>query len=489
MRFLLHFFIAGICLLGCQSENKQSTISNTTNQATQKKVDTNQESEQQGETDITLQSVEVEDRNGRAPHPELPWEHNAAVYQINTRQFSPAGTINEVSRHIPRLTSLGIKLLEFAPIHPIGKANRKGDLGALESVADYQAINPEFGTIEDFKRLVEAAHANEQKVVIDWVGHHTAYDHVWAKSHDGFYEKSGGKIAMAVDDKGKMLSGAKLAKLDYSNKEMRTAMIEAMRFWIQECNIDGFVCKDAQRIPMNFWKQAKNALASNKKDLLWIADNGGASMHQVFDATGSSALQKLLVDVAKGKVGTARIKTFMDEEKRKMPEDGYRLAYTTNNDLNATQGSTKELLGANEMPTAVVAFTLTGMPALFNGQEAGLDQKLSSTSKDPILWKSKKLSRLYQKLFIMKQTNKAIWNGPFGGEADIFLAKDRQIGFYRTKGPDAVVVMANFDDKPSTVRVDIDKKEMTDIFSRRSIDFSKAVDITIPPHGYMFFQQ
>lgn len=491
MKIFLHIFIASICLIGCQSDKKQSAVTDTpqAKQVQEKTRPAQQPAVNQGEIDITQVDQDIASRPGRAPHPELPWYHNAAAYQVNTRQFSPAGTFLEVSRHIPRLTSLGMKILNIMPIHPIGKANRKGALGSPYNVMDYMTVHPDYGTIEDFKRLVQTAHANNMKVIIDWVGYSTALDHNWTKNNSTFYSTKAGKPALAADKNGRPLAGLKTATLNYDNAELRKAMIDAMRFWVTECDVDGFRCIDAEQIPNDFWQDAKSSLAADKKELFWIADGDNPRLHEVFDISSDNTLQSILANVAQGKAGTDKIESYLNQQAKALPKDGYRLSFTTNQKLNAQKGPGAEQFGANEMVAAVVANTLTGLPMLYNGQEAGLDQQLDPFKKDNILWKNKKLSRLYQKLFIMKQTNKAVWNGEFGSQPDIFHAQGGQIGYLREKGPDAILILANFGDEPATIRVDVKKTNMTDIYSRKTIDFSKVVNVTVPAHGYMYFQK
>ena len=120
-------------------------------------------------------------------HPE--WSRNAVIYEVNLRQFTPEGTINAFIKELPRLKELGADILWFMPIHPISEKNRKGELGSYYAVKDYKAVNPEFGTLDDFKRAVNEAHKLGMKVVIDWVPNHTGCDNAWVTEHPEWYSR------------------------------------------------------------------------------------------------------------------------------------------------------------------------------------------------------------------------------------------------------------------------------------------------------------
>ena len=179
------------------------------------------------------------------------WKHTTNIYEVNVRQYTQEGTFNAFSKELPRLQKMGVKTIWFMPITPIAKENMKGSMGSPYACSHYTAINPEFGTLEDFKRLVDKAHQLGMNVIIDWVANHTGWDHVWTKTHPDYYlhDADGSfHIASGMDD---------IIELDYSNPEMRKAMIDAMKFWVRETNIDGFRCDLASWVEVDFWEQAR----------------------------------------------------------------------------------------------------------------------------------------------------------------------------------------------------------------------------------------
>ena len=204
--------------------------------------------QQTEETEKIEVSENVQEETSRAM-PE--WAGNAIIYEVNIRQYTEEGTFEAFSEHLERLKDMGINTLWFMPIHPISEEKRLGSLGSYYSIADYKAVNPEFGTMEDFVALVEKAHSMGFKVMMDWVANHTGWDHVWMENKDWYLLDADGNVVsppgMGWDD---------VAQLNYENTDMRKAMIDAMQFWIDEADIDGFRCDYASGVPRDFWEEA-----------------------------------------------------------------------------------------------------------------------------------------------------------------------------------------------------------------------------------------
>ncbi len=180
------------------------------------------------------------------------WLATANIYEVNVRQYTDEGTLNAFSDSLPRLADMGVKILWFMPITPISYANRQGSLGSYYACSNYIAVNPEFGSLDDFKNLVQKAHALNMKVIIDWVANHTGYDHVWTTTNPDFFEKN------ALGNHFSEYGWSDVIDLNYSNPAVTVAMIEAMTYWVNECDIDGFRCDMAHLVPLSFWEQARN---------------------------------------------------------------------------------------------------------------------------------------------------------------------------------------------------------------------------------------
>ena len=194
------------------------------------------------------------------------------VYEVNVRQYSKEGTFKAVTNDIKKIKELGVKILWLMPIHPIGKEKRKGGLGSYYSISDYKGINPEFGNNEDLKELVEEAHANDMIVIMDWVANHTAWDHSWIYNNPDYYTKdSDGKITDPINPyTGESWGWTDVADLNFENSDMRSEMIDAMKYWIEEFDIDGYRCDAAHSCPVDFWKESINELRKVKNVCLCL---------------------------------------------------------------------------------------------------------------------------------------------------------------------------------------------------------------------------
>ena len=214
--------------------------------------------------------------------PEM--EENSVIYEVNIRQYSPEGTFSAFTNDIPQLKEMGVKILWVMPIFPISQTKRKATggadskfasempeaeqskyLGSYYAVSDFTKVNPEFGTIEDFRKMVKTAHENGIYVILDWVPNHTGWDHVWLKQHPEFYTKNAkGEITDPLNPDGTPVGWADVADLDYSNKGLRKEMVEDMQYWLKDENIDGFRCDVAGSVPTDFWEEAIPALRKTK---------------------------------------------------------------------------------------------------------------------------------------------------------------------------------------------------------------------------------
>ena len=272
---------------------------------------------------------------------KLPeWAKSASIYEVNTRQYTPEGTFKAFQKELPRLKEMGVDILWMMPINPIGVKNRKGTLGSYYSIKDYKAINPEFGTESDFKNLVTEAHKLGMHVIIDWVANHTSWDNVWMKNHSDWYTKDslGNIIRPAGTD------WDDTADLNYSNPELRRAMIDAMSYWVKNADIDGFRCDVAGMIPLSFWIHARKAIDEIKPGCFFLAEDGEPAIHKAFDMTYDWPLKDIINDIAKGKKNANDlIKHFESESKRFQPED-LRMQFTTNHDENTWSGDRKSVV-------------------------------------------------------------------------------------------------------------------------------------------------
>ena len=416
-------------------------------------------------------------------HPE--WSKNSVIYEVNVRQFTPEGTFKAFEKHLPRLKTLGVDILWLMPIHPIGELNRKGSLGSYYSVRDYQAVNPEFGTLADFKKMVKKAHSMGLRVIIDWVANHTSWDNVWLKDHKDFYTRDAkGNFVAPVAD------WTDTQDLNYDNKELWNAMIDAMAYWVKECDIDGFRCDVAAMVPTEFWVEAYKKLTGIKK-VFMLAEANENYLHQAFDMTYNWPLKDLMNDIAAGKKKAAELVSFFEKEKKEYNPDDYRMNFTSNHDENTWNGTEFKRLGDGAPAFAVLCGVVPGMPLVYTGQEAGMDKQLRFFDKDTVEWKQHKMKNIYTLLNKLKKGNKAIWNGLKGGELkSLECGNDNAYAMVREKNGNKVFAFFNFSKNPQKIKISSDAiaGKYKDLFNKGALrNVDKTFEAELKPWEYRVF--
>jgi glycosidase len=421
------------------------------------------------------------------------WSRSSTIYEVNVRQYTPAGTLGALRRELPRLDRLGADILWLMPVQPIGRKNRKGPLGSYYAIADYTAVNPEFGTRADFVALVDDAHARGMKVILDWVPNHTAFDHPWTVAHKDWYTlKPDGSISVARDNENKETDWTDVAELNYDNRDMRRAMIAAMRWWVDSTGVDGFRCDVAGGVPDDFWREARAALKAARPDIFLLAEAESPAAHESFDMTYGWELHHLLNDVAKGSKGTGLLDGYFARQDSLYGRGPYRMYFTSNHDENSWNGTEFERMGENHRPAFVLAATVqNSMPLLYTGQEASMKKRLRFFEKDTVDWSGPSLADFYASAFDLKHTQRALWNGPWGGPQARLRTTggepDRSYAFTRTRDGNTVLVAVNFGDRPASLRYEglAAPGEYADWFAGKArVSLAAHGTLDVPAHGF-----
>jgi len=418
------------------------------------------------------------------------WSRSAVIYEVNVRQYTPAGTFVAFERSLPRLKALGVDILWFMPVQPIGKLNRKGSLGSYYSVQDYEAVNPEFGSLADFKAVVDSAHALGMKVILDWVPNHSAFDNAWATQHPDWYmHRPDGTIMNARDGNDRETDWTDVAELNYDSPGLRQAMIEAMRWWLEQTGIDGFRCDVAGGVPYDFWVAARTALQAVRPGLFMLAEAEDPRMHASFDMSYGWELHHLLNEIAQGKQGTAALDAYFARQDSLYPRDAYRMYFTSNHDENSWSGTEFERMGANYADAFILAATVqNSMPLLYTGQEASFNRRLRFFDKDTVSWSGRSLADFYHAVFQLRHEEPALANGAAGGpQVRLSTAGgDRVYAFTRTRGANTVVVAVNFGDAAAAVTYASLPRPgtYTDWFSRATERLPGTGKLDLPAHGF-----
>ena len=373
------------------------------------------------------------------------------LYQANIRQYSNEGTFNAFAADLPKLKKMGVKLLWLMPINPISTTRSKGPLGSYYAVSDYTKVNPEFGTLDDFKALVKKAHHLGIYVLIDWVPGHTGWDHHWIKEHDDFYVKNRrGEIIDPVNyQTGQSYGWTDVADLNYNNMEMREAMRQAMLYWVKECNIDGFRIDQAYAVPVPFYEKTFAALNAIKPVFILaetdIYHPGGLPLVEKFDATYDWPGHHLSKEIAQGKKPLWEWDRHFRNLLRRYGTKNIVVHFVTNHDENSWNGTVKESYGEAGAAFMALNFTVPGMPLIYSGQEYDLDKRLLFFEKDSFPKVASETMKLLQQLGQLKNNHPALAAGENAGSfTRLKSSRDNQVfAFQREKAGDTVMVIAN----------------------------------------------
>lgn len=434
--------------------------------------------------------VFVKRRIARKPvaivHPD--WSKNATIYEVNLRQFTPEGTFNAFRNHLQRIRKMGVDILWLMPINPIGEKNRKGTLGSYYSVKDFLGINPELGTLEDFITLVHEAHSTGMKVIIDWIANHTSWDNNLITEHPDWYKH---------DAEGNIVSPVKewtdAAGLDYSKQEVRDYMTNALKYWIEIADIDGYRCDVAGMVPVGFWNEAVPQIRKVKK-VFMLAEWETPEMHEVaFDATYAFEFYHLMNAIAKGEKCAEDIDTLMEKESDDYSHNAYRLRYTSNHDENSWSGSEYERMGNAAKTFAALTFCIPGMPLIYGGQEAAFDRRLKFFDKDQIDWNGYSLQDFYTTLIELKKRNPVLWNGAAGAHmTKVMTSDDKNIYcLSRIRGPYRVFALFNLSATQRDIKINTrnHQGEYSNVFNQQPVSLGEELNLSLAPWEFLILEK
>jgi len=418
-------------------------------------------------------------------HPD--WSKNATIYEVNLRQYTPEGTFKAFMRHMPRLRNMGVDILWIMPIHPIGEKNRKGTLGSYYSVKDYEAVSREFGYIDEFNKMVELAHMLGMKVIIDWVANHTAWDHPWVTEHPEWYD---------TDSTGNMYAPfgwEDVVQLDYDNQDLRRAMIESLKYWVVQSDIDGYRCDVAGMVPTDFWEAARVELDKIKPVFMLAEAEKDELLVNAFDMDYGWHLHSLSNKIAKGDTTLNALEGYFEELKLTKPKGAYKMNFTTNHDENSWNGTVQERYGDAYLAYAVLMATVPGMPMIYTGQESALDKRLEFFEKDVVEWGDYPLQNFYRILLTLKKSNKALWNGSFGGDLNRVKTDndDAVFAFTREKDGDAVFVILNLGGNALNISLTGNSfvGEYVNVFDGSKEKFFEGQKLDLKPWEYRVYEK
>lgn len=334
-----------------------------------------------------------DDALNETPRPDTTaWVGDAVIYEMFIPDFSEDGTFQGAIERFDHLEELSINTIWLMPIHPIGEERAKTDIGPLGSpysIRDYYAVNPNYGSEEDFQAFVEEAHDRNMHVIIDLVANHTAWDHPWLTEHPEWYEDGpiDGFTVPVMD--GDTTDWTDVVQLDYDNPELRDEMITMMQYWVREFDIDGYRADVAGLVPNDFWTRAIDSLEAVKNPVFMLAEDAGPEMHNTgFDLTYAWPFYGEMVQTWEEGRSLSELVETIESVEDELPDGALRMRFSTNHDETAWDAPPPALFGGLEgSKTAFVfATTLPGVPLIYNGQELGVQDTVSFFEATPYDW-------------------------------------------------------------------------------------------------------
>ena len=373
------------------------------------------------------------------------------LYEVNIRQFTNEGTFEAFAKELPKVKALGVNILWFMPTFPISTTKSKGPLGSYYAVSDYKGVNPEYGSLEDLKSLVNKAHEMGMYVIFDWVPGHTGWDHVWIKEHPEFYLKNeAGEIIDPIDPRtGESFGWTDVADLDYDNPAMREAMKEAMLYWIKEVDIDGYRVDQAYAVPMDFYEDTFAAMRALKPVFLLgetDANHPGGFEHlKNFDASYDFPGHHLTKEIFHGKKTVLDFSNHRENFINKHDPSHFLLNFVSSHDENAWSGTVDEIYGDASHAMMALNYMSPGLPFLYSGVEYDLNKRLLFFEKDSFPRVAGETYQLLKQLGELKQNHPSLNAGKEAGEYNQIETSlgEKVLAFERTKAGDTIVFMTN----------------------------------------------
>jgi len=384
------------------------------------------------------------------------------IYQIYVRNHGENGTFSDVTADLERICNMGVDVVYFMPIHPIGKVNKKGGLGCPYSIQDYEEVNPEYGTKADFKRLIDRAHELGMKVMIDVVYNHTAHDSRLVAEHpEWFHQDAVGRPVTTVPEWSDVID------LKFEDPALPAYLIKVMQDWVR-FGVDGFRCDVASLLPLDFWQQARKAVAEVKEGVIWLAESVHANfvahrrqyqlsavsdseLYTAFDLTYDYDIWPIWQAAVRGDEPLGRYLEALRYQDCIYPGNFVKMRCVENHDQLRIMKLARTPKQARAW-TALTAFN-KGAFFVYAGQESGADHRPTLFDIDKVAWedyremdfisrlmKLKKMEAMQQGLLVWTAAEPAV-------QAVWFNEDDSLFGVFNVNGAEGEVEVSLPDGK------------------------------------------
>ncbi|PWD98606.1 alpha-amylase family glycosyl hydrolase [Marinilabilia rubra] len=462
--YIIHLLLLPLFLTSCEKDSGE-------------KWETNHPKEE--ETEQTEQPSQY-----GAPFGNVPETPDVAMYEVNLRAYSQEGNLGGVKAKLDSIEALGINVVWLMPIYPTGDVKA---VGSPYAVKDYKAIHDDYGTLDDLRSLVDEAHQRDMAVILDWVANHTAWDHEWITEHPSWY---------AQDDNGNIIippgtGWEDVAELNYDNQSLREEMIQSMKYWVLEANVDGFRCDYAHGVPDDFWKQAIDTLRSiPDRDIIMFAESERKELlTSGFDMMfGWRFYTGLKESFNEGQPASAIIEAH-DEEYYGLSSEKHVLRWITNHDQNAWETTPDEQFNNKDgsMAAFVVSAYMGGVPLIYSGQEVGFPDQISffEGNVNKIDWTiNPDYKEEYEKVLNFRQNNTALRRGSL-----INYKSNDVMAFERTSGDETVLVLVNLRNSSVQYAVpdDLQNTNWNEGFTGAEVTLETSLELA--PYEYVIYKK
>ena len=385
-----------------------------------------------------------------APYSQVPDTKDVIMYEVNIRGFSPQHNLEGVVNRLDSIKSLGVNVIWLMPLYPVGKLHAVPPMGSPYSVQNYEAVNPDFGTLNDLRTLVSDAHEKGMAVMLDWVADHTSWDNVWISNKSWYQQDAAGNI---ISPPGQTWTD--VAALNYNNTDMRQAMISAMKYWILTANVDGFRCDYVDGPPLDFWKQAMDSLQTMTPHhkLILLAETETPTIFTAgFQMEYAWNYYTALKNVFGNGQSASTLFSTNSSENSTVPANSFMLRFTSNHDEDLDDNTPLALFNSKQgsMAAFVLVSYMGGVPLVYDGQEVGDPVQIPIFDTSTINWSANPdMVIAYKKLLNFRNTNDAVKDGslvPFNN-SDV-------VSFERISGADTVLVLVNVRNTSVTYSLD-----------------------------------
>lgn len=384
---------------------------------------------------------------------DVPDTEDIVMYELNPKVFSNLGNLQGVENRLDEIKELGINVVWLMPVYPTGEEN---SVGSPYAVKDYRSVNPDYGTIDDLKSLVEKAHDRDMAVILDWVANHTAWDNPWIENRDWYEQDANGNITYPNN-------WQDVAELNFDNAEMRKRMISAMKFWVEEANIDGYRCDYADGVPFDFWQQAMDTLYSIPgRDLIMFAEGTREDHYAAgFDLTFGWYYYDRLKRVYNNGQHASTLADAHAADYSSLAGGDHVLRFVDNHDFNAWEHTPLQVFNGAEGTLAAFAVTtyMGGVPLIYNGQEVATEEQLPFFEGHDVAidWSQRPdILQKYKDLLAVYHQEEALRSGSLSDHSTESVAL-----FVKSKGEEQVIVAANLGENPANAEIPEEYSQQT----------------------------